>query len=137
MAKRAIVWSIQAITVGGPLEETSNIVPSTFENVASTTAGRWFYTGMALAMLSVAVVGFLPSLVQPGARRAPVNLLAAAHGIVFFSWLFIISASESADCQRASRPASQGRHHSEFGAGANGSAWVGNDRRHGATRIRS
>lgn len=72
------------------MEETSN---STYlfsgRTHSGTTSGRWFYTGMALAMLSVAVAGFLPSLVQPSARRAPVNFLAAAHGIVFFGWLLI------------------------------------------------
>jgi hypothetical protein len=50
---------------------------------------RWFFTTMALAMLAVACAGFLPSLIQNGGRRAPVSPLAAAHGILFFTWLLI------------------------------------------------
>jgi hypothetical protein len=50
---------------------------------------RWFFTGMALAMLAIAVAAFTPSLAHPAGRRAPLSVLAAAHGIVFFSWLLI------------------------------------------------
>jgi hypothetical protein len=50
---------------------------------------RRFYTGMAIAMLAVSAAGFLPGLIQTGARRAPVSPLAAAHGTVFFAWLII------------------------------------------------
>jgi hypothetical protein len=49
----------------------------------------WFFTGMALAMLAVAVAGFLPSIVQTAGRRAPLPPLVAAHGILFFAWLTI------------------------------------------------
>jgi len=50
---------------------------------------RWFFTGMALAMLAVAVAGFLPSIVHTAGRRAPISPLAAAHGILYFAWLII------------------------------------------------
>lgn len=50
---------------------------------------RWFFTGMALAMLAVAVAGFLPSIVQTAGRRAPLPPLVAAHGILSFAWLTI------------------------------------------------
>ena len=50
---------------------------------------RWFFTGMALAMITVAVAGFLPSIVHTAGRRAPISPLAAAHGILFFAWLII------------------------------------------------
>jgi len=50
---------------------------------------RWFFTGMALAMLAVAVTGFLPSIVHTAGRRAPLAPLVAAHGILFFAWLII------------------------------------------------
>ena len=48
---------------------------------------RWFFTGMACAMLAVAVAGLLPSIAYSAARRAPLTTLAAAHGVVFFAWL--------------------------------------------------
>jgi hypothetical protein len=50
---------------------------------------RWFFTGMAIAMLVTSAVGFMPSLVHTAGRRAPLSLLAAAHGIVFFVWLLV------------------------------------------------
>lgn len=50
---------------------------------------RWFFSGMALAMLTVAVAGFLPSIVHTAGRRAPISPLAAAHGILYFAWLII------------------------------------------------
>jgi hypothetical protein len=50
---------------------------------------HWFFTGMAIAMLVIACVGFLPSLVDASGRRAPLSVLAAAHGLTFFGWLII------------------------------------------------
>lgn len=50
---------------------------------------RHFYTGMALAMLMVAIVGFLPSILQPSGRRAPISPFIAVHGMLFFGWLLI------------------------------------------------
>jgi hypothetical protein len=50
---------------------------------------RWFVTGLALAMLAVATAGFLPSILHTEGRHAPLSLLAAAHGMVFFVWLVI------------------------------------------------
>jgi hypothetical protein len=50
---------------------------------------RWFFTGIAMAMLATSMAGFTPSLVHTAGRRAPLSPLAAAHGIVFFSWLLI------------------------------------------------
>ncbi len=54
-----------------------------------TAAERMFFTGFACAMVAVATAGFLPSLVSTAARRAPVSILAAAHGSAFFAWLLI------------------------------------------------
>ncbi len=56
---------------------------------------RWYFTGMALVMLLVATVAFLPSIAQPAGRRAPLSLLAAAHGIIFFTWLLIFLVQSS------------------------------------------
>ena len=48
-----------------------------------------FFTAMASTMLVIGLVGFAPSLVQTSERRAPVSLLVAAHGLLFFGWLVI------------------------------------------------
>jgi len=60
---------------------------------------RWFFTAVAGAMLAIAIAGFMPSLVSPSGRRAPVSLLAGAHGALFFVWLgiFFIQARLIAD----------------------------------------
>jgi hypothetical protein len=60
-----------------------------------TFVERWFLTGIAIAMLGVAIAAFTPSLAHPAGRRAPLSLLAAAHGIVFFVWLLIFLVQTS------------------------------------------
>jgi hypothetical protein len=50
---------------------------------------RWFFTAMAMVMLATSIAGFMPAIVNPAGRRAPLTLLAAAHGIVFFAWLLL------------------------------------------------
>src|SRR6266550_6640590 len=51
--------------------------------------GRWFFVGMALVMIATSIAGFLPAIIEPATRRAPLTLLAEAHGIVFFMWLLL------------------------------------------------
>jgi hypothetical protein len=46
---------------------------------------------MALAMIATTIAGFLPGIISP-ARRAPISLLAAAHGLVFLAWQFLYLA---------------------------------------------
>ena len=55
-------------------------------------AGRWFFVGMVLAMIAVSIAGFLPAIIDPATRRAPLSPLAAAHGIVFIMWLLLYLA---------------------------------------------
>ena len=54
--------------------------------------GRWFFVGMALLMIATSIAGFVPAIIQPATRRAPLTLLAEAHGIAFFMWLFLYLA---------------------------------------------
>jgi hypothetical protein len=56
---------------------------------------RWYFTGVALAMIATSLAAFMPSLVHPAERRAPLSVLAAAHGIVFFVWLLIFLAQST------------------------------------------
>jgi hypothetical protein len=53
---------------------------------------RWYFTGMAIVMFAVSIAGFMPAIVHPAGRRAPLTLLAAAHGMVFFAWLLLFLA---------------------------------------------
>jgi hypothetical protein len=63
-----------------------------FPKPVSRSAGRWFFVGMALVMIATSIAGFLPAIVDPATRRAPLTPLAAAHGIVFFMWLLLYLA---------------------------------------------
>ena len=60
--------------------------------IARAARGRWFFVGMALVFIATSIAGFLPAIVQPATRRAPLTLLAEAHGIVFFAWLLLYLA---------------------------------------------
>jgi hypothetical protein len=62
------------------------------QRAARTFAERWFFTSMAIVMLVVSLAGFMPAIANPGGRRAPLTLLAAAHGIVFLAWLLLFLA---------------------------------------------
>ena len=57
-----------------------------FTRQKRSPAGRWFFVGMALLMIATSIAGFLPAIIHPATRRAPLSLLAAVHGIVFFAW---------------------------------------------------
>lgn len=50
---------------------------------------RWFFTCIALAMIATAVASFAPSITHPAERQAPLSILAAAHGVLFFAWLLL------------------------------------------------
>lgn len=47
---------------------------------------RWFFVGIALIMIATTIAGFLPGIISPATRSAPLSLLVAVHGIVFFAW---------------------------------------------------
>lgn len=50
---------------------------------------RWYFVGMAVLMIAIAIAGFAPSIVDPSHRLAPITPLAAIHGILFLSWLIL------------------------------------------------
>src|SRR5579871_2878924 len=50
---------------------------------------RRYFTVMALVMIAISVAGFLPAIVDPSSRRAPLTPLAAVHGVVYFAWLVL------------------------------------------------
>jgi hypothetical protein len=57
--------------------------------VQTRAADRWFYVGTAIAAIITVVVGFGPSLVDTGARNAPLTLVVAVHGVVCIAWLLL------------------------------------------------
>jgi hypothetical protein len=66
--------------------------PTLSRQQAKPFVERWYFTGMAIIMLAVSIAGFLPAIVHPAGRRAPLTLLAAVHGIVFLAWLLLFLA---------------------------------------------
>jgi hypothetical protein len=59
------------------------------ESRTNSFVQRWFFIGMAFAMLATVVAAFAPSIAHPAGRYAPLSALAAAHGILFFALLLI------------------------------------------------
>ncbi len=55
----------------------------------NSAVDQYFFTVFATSMIVVSLAGFVPSLANPAGRRAPLTLLAAAHGIVFLAWLVL------------------------------------------------
>jgi hypothetical protein len=55
----------------------------------SVLVERWYFTALAATLIAVSVAGFAPALLNPAERRAPLSLLAAAHGIVFSLWQIV------------------------------------------------
>lgn len=55
----------------------------------SSAVDRYFFTVIAASMIVVSFAGFMPSIANPAGRRAPLSLLAAAHGIAFLAWLVL------------------------------------------------
>jgi uncharacterized membrane protein YozB (DUF420 family) len=62
------------------------------DELIALAAGRWFFVGMALVMIATSIAGFLPAIIEPAKRRAPLTLLAEAHGVVFSMWLLLYLA---------------------------------------------
>jgi hypothetical protein len=53
------------------------------------SADHLFYTGSALVLLALAIVAFVPGLIDGSSRRGPITVLAAVHGAAFFGWLIL------------------------------------------------
>ena len=57
--------------------------------------GRWDFVAMSAGTILLAAAAFLPSLVNPMHRRAPLSPLIAVHGVIFTGWLlfFVVQAT--------------------------------------------
>jgi hypothetical protein len=73
---------------------TTAVQQAQVTNLVRNPGGRWFFVTMALAMIALTIAGFLPAIINPVNRRAPLTPLAAAHGIVVFLWqlLYLLQA---------------------------------------------
>jgi len=60
--------------------------------IARAARGRWFFVGMASVMIATTIAGFLPAIISPATRHAPLSPLAAVHGIVFFAFQLLYLA---------------------------------------------
>jgi hypothetical protein len=67
-------------------------LPGTLSEPRKLAVERWTFVGFAITMIAVSIAGFAPSLAHPASRRAPVSLLASAHGLVFFAWQILFLA---------------------------------------------
>lgn len=50
-----------------------------------------FYIAMAAAVVVTAMLGFVPSLIEPAGRRAPLTALVGFHSVICVAWLVIFS----------------------------------------------
>src|SRR5215472_2160263 len=108
---------------------------SCFTRPLSHRASRWFFVGMALVMIATSIVGFLPAIVDPATRRAPLTLLAEAHGIVFFMWLlFYVAQSLLIANRRVAAP--KARSDLNRAPGRDDSFRLHHDNGHGPARVR-
>src|SRR5579864_4059156 len=57
-----------------------------------TAVDKWYFAGLAVTMMMLALAGFVPSIVHPAGRREPLSLLAALHGVVYFAWILLLLA---------------------------------------------
>lgn len=55
-------------------------------------SGGSFYLGMAIATAVIALAGFVPSILDPTGRKAPLTWAVAAHGLLFSAWLLLLIA---------------------------------------------
>jgi hypothetical protein len=70
-----------------PTESAANIGPR--NAVPGPWFDRWYFPGMAVVMIAVAIAGFAPSIVDPSRRLAPLSPLVAVHGMLGFLWLLL------------------------------------------------
>lgn len=65
------------------------LVPLQRKSALSRSLEKWYFPGMAIIMIVIAITGFAPSIVDPSHRRAPLSPLVAVHGLLFLLWLIL------------------------------------------------
>lgn len=53
------------------------------------TTDRWFYTGMAVVFILIAIASFMPSIANSEHRLGSLTWVVAAHAGAFFGWLLV------------------------------------------------
>src|SRR5262245_26364163 len=87
--------SFAASVLGGvrrPPAPSSNLSSAPLETPASRGASRWFYVGMAVAILVAELAGFSRSYRERVAAGDTLSLAAELHAVLFAGWLAIFCA---------------------------------------------
>lgn len=69
--------------------QATTAVPVSVAPTRRTPADHRFYVASAIALLAIAIVAFVPGIIDASSRRGPFTLLAAVHGAAFFGWLVL------------------------------------------------
>jgi len=64
-------------------------IPVSAARTRNPSVDHRFYVGSAIVALVIVVVAFLPGIIDPSSRRAPLTPLAAVHAAVFTGWLLL------------------------------------------------
>lgn len=59
------------------------------EQRAKHRSEGWFYVGMAIIAIAIAIAGFGPAAVSTASRRAPLTWALVSHGAIFGAWLLL------------------------------------------------
>jgi hypothetical protein len=69
--------------------QATTAIPVSAAPSRNTSADHRFYLGSAIGLLAVAIVAFVPGMIDASSRRGPITVLAAVHGVAFFGWLVL------------------------------------------------
>ena len=64
-------------------------IPFSASRTRNPSSEHRFYVGTAIVALIIAVVAFVPGIVDPASRRGPITPLVALHGALFSGWLVL------------------------------------------------
>ena len=78
------------LRIGSPDLVPDELRPTTRPLTAGAVRGRWFYFGLSLVLLSIAVAGFMPSyLIKVSNHSFDLPPIFHVHAGLFFSWLLL------------------------------------------------
>jgi hypothetical protein len=69
--------------------QATTAVPIPAAPTRNTSADHRFYVGSAVVLLAIAIVAFVPGMIDASSRRGRITLLASVHGATFFGWLIL------------------------------------------------
>ena len=69
--------------------QATTSVPVSARPVSKAAAEHRFYVGSAIVALAIAIVAFVPGIVDPAPRRGALTPLVAIHAVAFTAWLVL------------------------------------------------